>query len=107
MVILGLLGMHPLAAYPIMIGSDGLLIPVASLGFLKSGRFSQGCSLGLAIGGIAGTLLAFPLVNSVGSHLAVMRWLVIAVVIYAAISMLRSARLDANQPAAAGPFAGH
>jgi len=96
MVILGLLGMHPLAAYPIMIGSDGLLIPVASLGFLKSGRFSPGCALGLAIGGIGGTLLAFPLINSVGAHLVLMRWLVIAVVIYAAVSMLRSARLDAG-----------
>ena len=32
----------PIAAYPIMIGSDGVLIPVASLGFLKSGRFAPG-----------------------------------------------------------------
>jgi len=39
MVLLGLLGMHPIAAYPIMIGSDGVLIPVATLGFLRSGRF--------------------------------------------------------------------
>lgn len=95
MVILGLLGMHPIAAYPIMIGSDGLLIPVASLGFLKSGRFSQRCALGLAIGGVVGTLLAFPLVNMVASHLTLMRWLVIAVIIYAAVSMLRSARVEA------------
>jgi len=31
MLLLGLLGMHPIAAYPIMVGSDGLLIPVATL----------------------------------------------------------------------------
>src|SRR5438105_6639341 len=42
----------PIAAYPIMIGSDGVLIPVASLGFLKSGRFAPGATLGLAIGGV-------------------------------------------------------
>jgi uncharacterized membrane protein YfcA len=95
MVILGLLGMHPIAAYPIMMGSDGLLIPVASLGFLKSGRFSQPSALGLAIGGVVGTLLAFPLVNAVASHLTLMRWLVIVVVVYAAVSMLRSARAAA------------
>ena len=42
MALLGLLGMHPIAAYPIVIGSDGVLIPVASLGFMRSGRFSHG-----------------------------------------------------------------
>jgi hypothetical protein len=41
MVLLGLLGMHPIAAYPIMIGSDGVLIPVATLGFLRSRRLSS------------------------------------------------------------------
>lgn len=100
MVILGLLGMHPIAAYPIMIGSDGLLIPVASLGFLKSGRFSQGAAIGLSVGGVVGTLLAFPLVHSVASHLALMRWLVIVVVIYAAVAMLKAARADARLAAA-------
>jgi len=45
MLLLGLLGMHPIAAYPIMVGSDGLLIPVATLEFLRSGRFSHGSSV--------------------------------------------------------------
>ncbi len=40
MALLAFLGMHPIAAYPIMIASDGVLIPVASLGFLRSGRFA-------------------------------------------------------------------
>ena len=92
MVLLGLLGMHPIAAYPIMIGSDGVLIPVATLGFLRSGRFSHGCALGLTLGGIFGTLCAFPIVNRIAEHLTLMRWLVIVVIIYAAVSMLRSAQ---------------
>jgi uncharacterized membrane protein YfcA len=91
MVLLGLLGMHPIAAYPIMIGSDGVLIPVASVEFLRSGRFSQSAALGLAAGGIIGTFCAFPLVNLLGEHLTLMRWLVIFVIVYAAVSMLRSA----------------
>jgi uncharacterized membrane protein YfcA len=94
MVVLGLLGMHPIAAYPVMFGSDGLLIPVASLGFLKSGRFSQRSALGLTIGGVVGTLCAFPLVKTAASHLTLLRWLVIVVIIYAAVSMLRSAWAD-------------
>lgn len=91
MAVLGVLGMNPIAAYPIMMGSDGLLIPVAALGFLRSQRFSHAAALGLTAGGVVGTLCAFPLVNAIGSHLSLMRWLVIVVVIYAAVSMLLSA----------------
>lgn len=91
MALLAFLGMHPIAAYPIMMGSDGVLIPVASLGFLKSGRFAPGVALGLTLGGVVGTLLAFPLVKSLGDHLMLLRWVVIGVVTYAAVSMLRSA----------------
>jgi hypothetical protein len=91
MALLALLGMHPLVAYPIMIGSDGVLIPVAGLRFIKSGRFFSPAAAGLAMGGIVGTLLAFPLVKTLGSHLTLMRWVVTVVVAYAAITMLRSA----------------
>jgi uncharacterized membrane protein YfcA len=100
MVLLGLLGMHPIAAYPIMVGSDGVLIPVAMLGFLRTGRFSHRCALGLTIGGFLGTLCAFPLVKVMGAHLSVMRWLVIVVILFAAVSMLRSLRT--SRPERAG-----
>ncbi len=91
MALLAILGMHPLVAYPIMIGSDGVLIPVAGLRFIRCGRFSSPAAMGLTIGGIIGTLLAFPLVTRLASHLTLMRWVVIAVILYAAIAMLRSA----------------
>jgi uncharacterized membrane protein YfcA len=90
MIMLALLGMHPLAAFPIMMASDGILQPVASLGFFRSGRFAHGPSLGLAIGGVCGVLVAFYIVKQL--PLTAMRWLVIVVVSYAAVSMLRSAR---------------
>jgi uncharacterized membrane protein YfcA len=94
MVLLALLGMHPIAAYPIMMASDGVLIPVASLGFLKSGRFAHGPAVGLIAGGVVGVLFALPLVNAISSHLSLMRWFVTVVIIYAAVSMLRSARSE-------------
>jgi multisubunit Na+/H+ antiporter MnhE subunit len=72
-------------------GSDGVLIPVASLGFFRSGRFAHGAAVGLTVGGVVGTLAAFPLVNAIAAHLTLMRWLVIILIIYAAVSMLRSA----------------
>jgi uncharacterized membrane protein YfcA len=89
MIVLSLLGMNPLAAYPIMMGSDGILQPVASLAFFRSGRFAQGPALGLVLGGAVGVLVAFFIVKHL--PLTAMRWLVIVVVSYAALSMLRSA----------------
>jgi uncharacterized membrane protein YfcA len=99
MILLALLGMTPLAAFPIMMASDGLLQPAASLNFFRSGRFAQGPALGLVLGGIVGVLVAFFVVKQL--PLTAMRWLVIVVVTYAAISMLRSARA----PAAPAPDA--
>jgi len=101
MALLALLGMHPIAAYPIMIASDGVLIPVASMGFLRSGRFAPAVAVGLTLGGIVGTIAAFPLVKMLGNHLTTMRWVVTGVISYAAIAMLRSAR--APQPDAPSP----
>ena len=99
MILLALLGMHPLAAYPIMMASDGFLQPVASLGFFRSGRFAHGPSLGLAWGGVLGVLIAFYIVKQL--PLTYVRWLVIVVVAYAAVSMLRSARASPVAPATA------
>src|SRR5215472_15823245 len=104
MALLALLGMHPIAAYPIMMASDGVLIPVASLGFLRSGRFAPAVSVGLTLGGIVGTIAAFPLVKMLSGHLALMRWAVTGVIAYAAIAMLRSARDSRpDAPVAIGP----
>jgi len=99
MILLSLLGMHPIAAFPIMMGSDGILQPVASLGFFRSGRFAQGPALGLVLGGCVGVLIAFYIVKQL--PIWWLRWLVIVVVTYAAVSMLRSARQSRAQPAAA------
>lgn len=101
MIVLSLLGMHPIAAFPIMMGSDGILQPVASLGFFRSGRFAQGPALGLVLGGCVGVLIAFYIVKQL--PLTALRWLVIVVVTYAAVSMLRSARQSRAQAAAAAP----
>lgn len=97
MIVLALLGLNPLAAFPIMMCSDGILQPVASLGFFRSGRFAQAPALGLVLGGAVGVLVAFFIVKQL--PLTAMRWLVIVVVSYAALSMLRSARnAAAGQP---------
>jgi uncharacterized membrane protein YfcA len=89
MVLLALLGLHPLAAFPIMMGTCGIVQPVASLRFFKTGRFDFGASVGLTLGGTVGVLIAIFIVRRL--PLLALRWLVIVVVAYAALTMLRSA----------------
>jgi len=89
MITLALLGMHPLAAFPIMMGSCALLQPIASLRFFQTGTFAWGPSLGLALGGVIGVLIGAYVVKSL--PLVALRWLVIMVIVYAAFAMLRSA----------------
>ncbi len=100
MVVLALLGLNPLAAFPIMYGSGGVMLPVAGIRFLRTGRFAWGPSLGLTIAGVAGALIAAFLVKSLPLHS--LRWLVAAVVTYAAVVMLRSARAQAGPAGALG-----
>jgi uncharacterized membrane protein YfcA len=89
MITLALLGMHPLAAFPIMMGACALVQPVASLRFFQTNKFAWGPSLGLAVGSIPGVLIAAYIVKSL--PLSALRWLVIVVIVYAAFAMLRSA----------------
>jgi uncharacterized membrane protein YfcA len=88
MIVVTLLGLHPLASFPIMMGACGLVQPTAGLQFFRSGRFGFGTSIALTIGSIPGVLLAAFVVKQL--PLATLRWLVVLVVIYAATTMLRS-----------------
>ena len=62
-------------------------------------RRKPAVAVGLILGGIVGVLAAFPLVKLLSSHLTPMRWVVTAVIAYAAIAMLRSARASQLDPA--------
>jgi len=88
MILVSLLGMDPRAAFPIMMSSCAFLMPVGSLRFIRERKYSLRAAAGLAIGGIPGVLLAAFIVKSL--PLAVVRWLVIAVVVYAAVGLIRA-----------------
>jgi uncharacterized membrane protein YfcA len=97
LILLTLLGMSPLAAFPIMMGSCALLMPVGGARFVRSGRYNLSAALGLTLGGIPGVLVAAYIVKSM--PLAWLRWLVVVVVVYAALQMLKSAREPAASAA--------
>jgi uncharacterized membrane protein YfcA len=89
MILVSLLGMSERTAFPIMMGSCAFLMPVGSLRFIRERCYSLPSALGLAIGGIPGVLVAAYIVKSL--DLGTVRWLVIAVVIYTAVTMLIAA----------------
>jgi uncharacterized membrane protein YfcA len=89
LILISLLGMAPTTAFPIMMGSCAFLMPVASARFIRKGSYDLRAALGLALGGIPAVLIAAFIVKSL--PLSAVRWLVVVVVVYTAVTMLRSA----------------
>lgn len=96
LVLVSLLGMNPLAAFPIMMGSCAFLMPVGGVRFIRTRRYDLRAALGLALGGIPGVLIAAFIVKSL--PIDWLRWLVAAVVAYTALLMLYSARAGLSVP---------
>ncbi len=86
MILVSLLGMSERTAFPIMMGSCAFLMPIGSLRFIREKSYSLRAALGLAIGGVPGVLLAAYIVKSL--DLRTVRWLVIVVVLYTAVTLL-------------------
>jgi uncharacterized membrane protein YfcA len=89
LILVSLLGMNPLAAFPIMMGSCAFLMPIGGLRFVRAGRYDLRGALGLALGGIPGVLIAAFIVKAL--PITMIRWLVLAVAVYAGGRMLLSA----------------
>ncbi len=89
MILVSLLGMSPLTAFPIMMGSCAFLMPVASARFIRARRYDLRASIGMLLGGIPAVLVAVYIVKSM--PIDVVRWLVIVVVVYTAAGLLRTA----------------
>jgi uncharacterized membrane protein YfcA len=89
MILIYLLGMNPLAAFPIMMGSCAFLMPVSSVRFVGTHTYHRQAALGLALGGLPAAIIAGLWVPSLS--LDYVRWLVVVVVVYTAINMLMTA----------------
>ena len=88
LIVISLMGMNPITAFPIMMGSCAFLMPVASARFIRENGFDARATVGLMIGGIPAVLIAAYLVKSL--PLTVVRWLVVVVVLYTAYGLLRT-----------------
>jgi uncharacterized membrane protein YfcA len=94
MALIFALGMSPAVAFPIMMGSCAFLMPLAAYRFVRTGAYNRKASYAIALAGIVGVLIAAFIVKSL--ELDTLRWLVLAVIIYTATVMLRSAFLGSS-----------
>ena len=88
MALIFMLGMSPLVAFPIMMGSCAFLMPPASVKFIKEKAYNRKAALAMAIPGSIAVLVAAFVVKSL--PLDVLRWVVVVVVIYTGTVMLKS-----------------
>jgi uncharacterized membrane protein YfcA len=89
LIMISLLGMNPTAAFPIMMGACAFLMPVGSLQFIRKQTYDLRAAVGLLLGGPLAVLIAAFIVESL--PLDYVRWGVVAIVVYTAIGMLRTA----------------
>jgi uncharacterized membrane protein YfcA len=73
-----------------MMGSCALLMPAASIRFLREDRYDARAAVGLTLGGTPAVLVAGLVVKSL--PLEAVQWLVVGVVLYTSVAMLRAAR---------------
>ena len=88
MILVSLLGMSPLAAFPIMMGSCAFLMPVAGARFIAAGAGTPRATSGSRSAACPRVLVAAFIVKSL--PLTAVRWLVVVVVVWTAVSLLRS-----------------
>ena len=93
MAMVYMLGLNPLVAFPIMMGSCAGLMPVASINFIKSGNYARKVSLAITVCGVFGVVIAAKFVT--GLNLDILTWIIIVVIIYTGVTNIRKSRKSA------------
>lgn len=88
MTMVYILGMAPIAAFPIMMGSCALLLPFAGMKYIKEDKHSMKGSVAINIMGPIGVVAAAKLVN--GMNVSLLKWVLLGVVLYTTIMMIKS-----------------
>ena len=89
MVVVYSMGMDPSAAFPIMMGSCALLMPVASAKFVKEDAYAKKNSVIISLAGMVGVFIAAFFVK--GLPIEKLKVLVIIVVAVTSFMMLKAA----------------
>ena len=97
MAMVYLLGLNPIVAFPVMMGSCAALMPVASKEFNVAGSYARKVSVLILVSGVVGVIIAAKLVQSMDLNL--LTWLVIIVVIYTAFMYIRKGLKNTSEAA--------
>jgi uncharacterized membrane protein YfcA len=100
LVMFSLMGMDPRLVFPIMATGASLTVAGAGARHIAIGQIDFRLAMGIAIGGIPAVLVAAYIVKDM--PLELLRWLVMVVVLYAAVVMLRAALLGRREHKAEG-----
>ena len=90
MAMVYMLGMTPLAAFPIMMCSCAGLQPVASINFIREKAYSRKIALAITIGGIPGVIIASQFLMNL--DISLFTDLVIIIIFYTGIQYILKAR---------------
>ncbi|QNP45710.1 sulfite exporter TauE/SafE family protein [Sphingomonas sediminicola] len=90
------MGLDPRLAFPVMATGGALTIAGAGTRHVLRGYVDLRIALGIVIGGIPAVFIAAFIVKSM--PLEVLRWMVIFVVLYAALMMFRAAMAGRRKP---------
>lgn len=96
LVMFSLMGMDPRLSFPIMAGGAAMAAAGASARHISMGEIDLHMVTGMAIGGVPAVFVAAFVVKSMPVEM--LRWMVIVVVLYAALMMLRAAYLGRRRP---------
>ena len=98
---LSLLGMDPRLAFPIMASTGAFGAAAAAAKVVRRPDVDVGLVVGLSVGAIPAVLIAAFVVKAM--PVETMRWLVVAVILYAAAVLLREATRREIQPLSRWP----
>lgn len=96
LALLSLMGMDPRLCFPIMAGGAAMAAAGASARYVSAGEVDLRLAVGLTLGGIPAVLVAAFVVRSM--PVETLRWMVVAVVVYAAAVILAAAAKGARAP---------
>lgn len=82
------MGLNPSIAFPIMMGACTFSVPIGSMQFIKLDSYSRKITLFTSTFGVLGVLVAAFVVKSL--DVSALLWVVVVVVLYSAITMLKS-----------------
>lgn len=86
------LGLSPLVAFPIMMGSCAYLMPAASAKFIREGAYHREATLWSTVFGSIGVVVAAYLVKSL--PISILTWVIMGVILYTSVNLLKDAFSD-------------